>query len=98
MAQYALTRASGYQQVDAATLASATPLTLPNGSIVGCLLRVEGSGASVRFRDDGVAPDADTGMPLSASDEPFGYFGNVSALQFIAAAGSPTLDVLYYAK
>jgi hypothetical protein len=79
-------------------LASATKLTSCSGGIPDranlVVLRVEGS--TVRYRDDGVAPTAGVGQPIFTTDRPLVYVGNLSAIQFIAASGSPTLDVSFY--
>lgn len=80
-----------YQQIT--SLASATTLTPPPRA-TAALVTVETAG--VRWRDDGTAPTATIGMPLSAGQS-FTYYGNLSAIQFIAQSGSPTLDVSYYA-
>ena len=35
-------------------------------------------------------------MPLEATDGPFPYTGNLTAIKFILKSGSPTLHVAYY--
>lgn len=82
----------GYQQIT--SLASATNLTPPPARATAALVTVETAG--VRWRDDGTPPTATIGMPLSAGQS-FTYYGNLSAIQFIAQSGSPVLDVSYYA-
>lgn len=91
----------GYQKISAATLASATALTVPSAEIGGrtqsarlALVRCEAD--SVSWRDDGVDPTADDGMPLESTDGPFPYTGSLSAVKFIVKSGSPVLHVAYY--
>lgn len=81
----------GYQQIT--SLGSAANLTPPVGA-TAALITVETAG--VRWRDDGSAPTASVGMPLTAGQS-FTYYGNLSAIQFIAVSGSPTVNVSYYA-
>lgn len=84
----------GYQQIGASTLAAATPLTVPAGAQVA-VIRVET--ADVRWRDDGTPPTASVGFPMLHTDTvPFEYWGDLSAIEFIAISGSPVLNVLYY--
>ena len=52
-----------YQQISSATLASAIALTAP-GTARRARVNVEAQ--SVRWRDDGTNPDANTGMLLTA--------------------------------
>ncbi len=84
-----------YQQITAATLANATSLTLPTSytatSAVFCV-----ETANVRWRDDGVAPTASVGMLAPYGQACWSYTGNLAAIQFIAATGSPVLDVTFY--
>lgn len=51
--------------------------------------------APVRWRDDGGAPTAAIGPEVPAATY-YGYSGTMSALQFIAASGSPLLNVAFY--
>jgi len=85
----------GYQQITATTLADATNLTLPTTytatSAVFCV-----ETAPVRWRDDGTAPTASVGMIAPFGQACWLYTGNLSAIQFIAASGSPVLDITYY--
>jgi hypothetical protein len=82
----------GYQQIAAATLASATPLTVPAGATVAIIAP---DTAAVRWRDDGTAPTASVGMSIAAAAT-FEYWGNLSAIQFIAQTGSPVANISYY--
>src|SRR5262249_15967877 len=45
--------------------------------------------ANVRWRDDGAPPTSSVGMILVSAVDPVPYNGTLSALQFIAATGSP---------
>lgn len=78
----------GYQQIVNPTVATA--LTVPPGATMA-LISV--SGATVRWRDDGTAPTASVGMPVTAGQE-FQYSGSLAAIQFIGTGA--TLDVSYY--
>src|SRR5271154_2814467 len=70
----------------------ATNLTPPTGATIAQIC-VET--APVRYRDDGIAQTASVCIPLAAGwCGP--YAGPLSAIQFIAQSGSPTIDVSYY--
>ena len=93
-------RPLGYQQILAATLASATHLTPPTppaGLLVGYMvIQCDVTSAGVRWRDDGTAPTSTVGMILNAGQE-LDYSGDATMIQFIASTGSPILNVSYYA-
>lgn len=90
-------RPVGFQTISAATLAAATALTLPTGGADVAVISVTGAGAGVSWRDDGTAPTASVGqIVLATASTPFEYWGNLSAIQFILSAASPTLNVSYY--
>ena len=74
------------------SVVSATGLTAPGGATIAQIC-VEN--ANVRYRDDGTAPTASSGMPVTAGSC-FAYSGPLSVVQFIAQAGSPILDVSFY--
>lgn len=74
------------------SVATATSLTVPTGATIAQIC-VETAG--VRYRDDGTAPTASSGMPVPPGTC-FQYAGPLSSIQFIAQSGSPTIDVLYY--
>ena len=84
----------GYQQISAATLATATPLTIPAGAVIALVIP---EAAGVRWRDDGTAPTAAIGM-IQSSGQPMTFSGaaELAALQFILQSGSPILDISYY--
>ena len=60
------------------------------------LFRVDTSGGVARWRDDGVAPSSTVGMPISYGELPPVYYGDLRAIQFIAASSSPVLDISFY--
>jgi hypothetical protein len=76
----------------ALSVSTATSLTVPTGATVAQIC-VES--ATVRYRDDGSAPTASSGVPVLAGSC-FQYAGPLASIQFIAAAGSPTIDVAFY--
>lgn len=80
----------GYQQIT--NLTAATSLTVPTGATFAQIY-VEGEG--IRYRDDGVAPTATVGQPVSAQTG-FQYSGNLANIQFIQQVASATIDVVYY--
>ncbi len=84
-------RPLGYQQVSASAVAQNLPNIPPNASVA--LIAVESQG--IRYRDDGIAPTASVGMPISGGQD-FQYMGDLINFQFIAQTGSPTVDILYY--
>jgi hypothetical protein len=86
----------GYQQLSAATLASATSLTVPAGATAADF-GVNPTGTAVRYRDDGTAPTAALGMVINGLNyPPLHYTGDLSKIQFILSTGAPILDILYY--
>jgi hypothetical protein len=85
--------ALGYQQIPAATLASATPLEVPAGANFAV---IQAEAAAVRWRDDKTAPTATVGMILSNTGNNLEYSGTLANLEFIAETGSPILNVSYY--
>jgi len=94
-------RPMGFQQL---TLSGgAVGLTIPAGpagaAIIAsfALIQCTGTSASASWRDDGVDPTASIGMLLSTGDAPLQYFGDLTAIRFITGAGSPVLNVSYYA-
>jgi hypothetical protein len=96
--QKQITSIYGYQQIT--SLSSSTALTVPPrdvsgivGSPVTAYIRCETQG--VRWRDDGVAPTASVGFPLSPGDV-LVYDGDLKSIRFIQQAASATLNVVYY--
>jgi len=83
----------GYQQIDTATLASATALTVPAGARIA--LVVVGGGQAVRWRDDGSDPSGTVGMPI-ADGATLPYAGDLTKIKFIRVASGAILNVSYY--
>ncbi|MGO9399750.1 MAG: hypothetical protein ACLP19_18185 [Xanthobacteraceae bacterium] len=52
--------------------------------------------ASVRWRDDNIAPGTSTGMLLSSTAPVLSYSGDLSQLQFLSVSGTVTVDVAVY--
>jgi hypothetical protein len=73
--------------------ASLTASGIPQGANA---LSMQAEVASVRWRDDGGAPSAAIGGLIVSGLNPYFYNGQLSALQFMAASGSPLLDVQFY--
>lgn len=67
-------------------------LTVPAGTVWATLCLET---ANARWRDDGTAPTATVGMPLTTG-QCMQYAGPLSAVQFIAQTGSPVLTISYY--
>jgi hypothetical protein len=86
----------GHQVLTSGALASATNINPPLGATIAQIC-VET--ASVRYWDDGSVPTTTSGMPVVASSTApvcWQYAGALSAIQFIAASGSPQIDLIYY--
>ena len=94
-----VTRICGFQQLTAANLAAAFPLTPVNQPSTGekpnaCWLTA--SATAVRYTDDGVTtPTATIGMRLPVGIAPYLYVGDMNKAKFILESGTPTLDVTY---
>ena len=89
----------GYCQLSpsAATKLSACSINNIVGIPAGAnLVVIRTESQIVRYRDDGIAPSSGAGQPILVADPPFVYEGNLSALQFIQASSSATLDVTFY--
>ena len=93
---------AGTYQTSQATTANAGSLNsggIPPGANSALL---EADTANIRFRDDGGAPTSSQGIFLvgtasnNVPNQVF-YSGTLSALQFIAATGSPVLHAAFYA-
>ena len=52
--------------------------------------------AAIRYRDDGTAPAADTGVPLATGLAPYEYWGDLAALEMIAETGTASVTVAFY--
>lgn len=80
----------GYEQI--VGLAASTALTVPGGATSAVIVT---ESQTVRWRDDGVAPTAAIGMPLLVQQS-MTYDGDLSAIRFIEAAATATLNIAYY--
>lgn len=84
--------ATGFQQLAAGSLASATALTVPAGTRWAWICA---EAQAVRWRDDGTNPTASVGMPL-ASGSCMQYLQPPGLLSFIQQTAGAILDVSYY--
>jgi hypothetical protein len=90
------TGGAGTYQLSASNTASSASTTsggVPPGATMASL---DAETANVRYRDDGGAPTASVGTLIVAATPPAFYTGTLAALQFIAASGSPLLNVSFY--
>lgn len=72
---------------------TAISLTVPTGAnsaVIGV------RGASIRYRDDGTAPTATTGIQVDAGDVIVVCSGSIARFQMIRTAGDATVNILYY--
>ncbi len=83
----------GYQQISAATLATAQLLAVPAGATVA-MVQVDTAG--VRWRDDDTAPTATIGMQMLAGTSLTFGGDSLMDVQFILVSGSPVLNISYY--
>jgi hypothetical protein len=83
-------RPLGYEQVTG--LSAAKGLTTPAGARYA---RISCTVQAVRWRDDGTAPNATTGMRLPVDKEMI-YAGPLESLQFIEESASAVLNVSFY--
>ena len=82
------------------TSGAAVGLTPPAGA-KATIAEICVENGQVRYRDDGTAPTASLGIPVTpnlASSIPtcFQYAGPLGSIQFIATSATATLNVLYY--
>lgn len=101
-------KGAGVYQTSVATTASSAsltsggiPIATPSTPAANAVL-LEADTANIRFRDDGGAPTSALGIFLvgtstNATPNQTFYSGPPSALQFIAATGSPVLHAAFYA-
>jgi len=80
----------GYQQIT--SLSSVQGLSPPPQSRVALIQAVT---QPVRWRDDGVDPDANTGMVLEAARDML-FTSDLTAVRFIETAASAEINVSYY--
>lgn len=88
---------AGVYVTSAATTSSSASLTsggIPTGAQ---MVFLQAETANVRYRDDGGAPTASIGnLVVAGAGGQILYGGTFSALRFIAASGSPLLNVAFY--
>lgn len=94
----AVTTCMGYQQITdvSSSVGLTVPTLAPDGSNqkpTFALIIAETQG--VRWRDDGTAPTASVGMPLTVG-VPLQYDGDLSKIRFIQQAASAKLNISYY--
>jgi hypothetical protein len=82
----------GYQQLTLSGGANPSPLTVPARAVFAV---IGVSGDIVRYRDDGVAPDATHGIQIMPNTA-LPYSGPLAAIQFFSVNGTGILDILYY--
>jgi hypothetical protein len=88
----------GYQQITSlsASTALTVPARTPAGAVTRCrICNIKVESQAVRWRDDGVAPTAGVGMPLSVGDTLI-YDGEIASLRFIEQVAGAKLNVSYY--
>jgi len=95
----AVTLCLGYQQIT--SLSASSALTVPTNSPLGNKVQptfalIVAEGQAVRWRDDGTAPTASVGMPLSIG-VPFQYDGDLTKIRFIEQVAGAKLNISYYA-
>ena len=80
------------------TTSTSSSASLTSGGIPqnATMASLQAETANVRYRDDGGKPTSAIGNILVSGLAPMPYNGTLSALQFIAATGSPLLDVAFY--
>ena len=80
----------GYEQITG--LSTVKSLTVPNGAR---LALIQAEAQNVRYRDDGVNPDANTGMLVTSGSDVW-YIGDLSAVRLIETTASAKVNVSYY--
>lgn len=85
-------RTMGYQRVAVPT-SSVTPLPTPPAGATMAQISIEGAG--IRYRDDGVDPAADSGMPLDAG-ESLTYDAMMGDFRMIGRAAGAFCNVTFY--
>lgn len=90
------TGGAGTYQLSATNTASSASLTSGGIPLGATMAYLQAEVANVRYRDDGGAPTSAIGNLLVFGIPGTLYSGNPSALRFIAASGSPLLDIAFY--
>lgn len=84
-------RPLGYQQLT--NLVTAVSVVAPPGT---SLILITPESAAVRWRDDGVAPTASVGYPLSVGMELRYTAGSMNRLQIIQQAANAVANLAFY--
>jgi hypothetical protein len=87
---------AGTYQLSASNTASSASATSGGVAAGATMASLDAETANVRYRDDGGVPTATVGTLIVAATPPLLYSGTLSQLQFIAASGSPLLNVSFY--
>lgn len=90
------TGGAGTYQLSASNTTSAASVTaggIPTGATMAYL---DAEVAGVRYRDDGGVPTATVGSLIATGNPGIFYTGTLTQIQFIAATGSPLLNVSFY--
>ena len=99
MSMRSITSCLGYQQIT--SLATAVGLTVPTLSPEGLqcspsVAVIIPTGGGIRWRDDGIAPTASVGMPVTENGV-LEYDGELNKIRFIQQSANAVLNVVYYA-
>jgi hypothetical protein len=87
-------RPAGLQQISAATLATAQPLTAPTIDRVNIAM-IQAEGGALRYTDDGTTPTATVGMLINQG-ETIPYQGDLTKLQLIRKDAAASANINYY--
>jgi hypothetical protein len=87
---------AGVYVTSLATTSNSASLTSGGIPAAATMVSLQSETANVRWRDDGGAPTSSVGMEVISGLVPMLYVGTIGNLQFIAASGSPLLDVVFY--
>jgi len=88
-------RPTGYQQIVNPLSATALTLPTPPPGFANNFVVIQCNGGAVRWRDDSIDPTATIGMTIPDGGE-LDYVGDLSKIKFIAASGTPIIDVSVY--
>lgn len=93
----------GYQQLSNTALQAAVGISLTAAQVIAArqsrsigFAIIQAQAGTVRWRDDGVAPDANTGMTIASGAE-LDYRGDFTKILFITGSGTPIVDISLYA-
>ena len=90
-----LPNCKGYQQLNAASLASVQVLAVPPAT---SMVLLQAEGANVRYRADGINPTASVGMLIKDGNEVLyaASLESIAAIAFIGASTGAILNATYY--